>query len=547
MRNIKLINQDNSVIAYDSVSSYGTVKEIGSKITEILSGYSFTDNPDSGEFAKISIQQDELNGESDFTGSCPIFYGSSQNSAAISNDAHAIAIFLGISEVSEHSTVEMIKYGHCIGRETTIKGVFRIWPEERLRIKRFGEIFLPTLEKNEDLNYKESPNPKTNVEDTYKVLLDDIEKLPFDLSKSVCQLSGGLDSRLTARMLTLSKISKLDTLNIAFSDIEETKIAAEVAAIVNSNHTSIPLATGKLLAARKAWLLTSGQVGVNAAAGNLIGYEYVRSREINIIIGGWQGDCLIGSYVPKFTIFINPKLRRFAVRNWVVNRGYPDGEILAVFHGVFKRRDLRKARKRLLHVVDEIHASDAAQQLSWWGMFRRQPTFTNISPARLCSEIIEVTPLLSKNYIGELLKLEGIDLMDKNFYRKLIHSKFPELRHIAYSQTGVPISGEYDYSKYPLGIRKIIFTLIPSTYLLERYSKIRQMVNPEKENSYVASLEAENWCEELSDEFLELQTKKGSIRIHTEINNLDNLAHYLGVLKAIEWTRKYLQDINHRT
>jgi hypothetical protein len=544
VRGLKITNQDNSLIAYDSVSNFGTVAVIDSKIVEILSGYSIFEDPKSGEFSKISIHQDELTGESDFSGSCPIFYGTSRNAVVISNDVHAIAIFLGISEMSKNSMVEMIKYGHCIGRETTINGVFRIWPEEKLRLSRFGGKFLPTIEKYDALNYTKSSKLMTNVEDAYNVLLKDIEKIPIDLSNSICQISGGLDSRLTVRLLTLSKISQLNTLNIAFSDIEESKIAAQVAAAVNANHTSISLATDNALAARKAWLLTSGQVGVNAAAGNLIGYDYVKSRQLNVIIGGWQGDCLIGSYVPNYAIFINPRFRRLAVRNWVVNRGYPNDEILIALDGILKRRDLRKARKRLLQVVNDIHAFDAAQQLSWWGMFRRQPAFTNISPARLCSDLIEVTPLLGKNYVGELLKLKGIDLLDKNFYRKLIHGKFPELRHISYSYTGVPISGEYDYSKNRLGFKRIIFTFFPSSYLLERYSKIKARLNSKKVNSPVVSLEAKKWCEELSVEDLGKQSKNAAMKIHTEINNLENLSHYLGVLTAIEWTRKYLQDTN---
>jgi hypothetical protein len=205
---------------------------------------------------------------------------------------------------------------------------------------------------------------------------------------------------------------------------------------------------------------------------------------------------------------------------------------------------LRKARKRLFHSLNQIQASDAAQQLSWWGMFRRQPAFSNISPARLCSELIEVTPLLGKNYIMELLKLQGIDLLNKNFYRKLIHDKFPELRKIIYSQTGAPISGEYNYSTTRLGLKAVIYTLLPFPFLFDYYSKIRQKLRPQNNDSTGPSLEALIWCEQLSADFLGTRSKQDLMKIEREINNPDNMAHYFGVMAAIEWTRSYLDEFN---
>jgi hypothetical protein len=174
-------------------------------------------------------------------------------------------------------------------------------------------------------------------------------------------------------------------------------------------------------------------------------------------------------------------------------------------------------------------------------MFRRQPTFSNISPARLCSDVIEVTPLLGKNYIGELLKLTGIDLLNKNFYRKLIYTQFPEYRKINYSLTNAPITETYSINANKLSVKKVIFTIFPSALLEEMYTRMRAKFG-EKKVIAVSSLESIHWYQILNTELLKLGEPYKSQQVFNEERNLNNLVQYLGVLLAVEWTREYLLE-----
>jgi len=542
VKNVLTIDDSKVLIGYETESKYGLVEKFSTGKIDILSGYATTENGlKVGEFSQLEIEKGKITAHSDFTGSCPKFYGTNGNEVAVSNDAHSIAIFLGLQELSKESAVELVKYGHCISRRTTIESVFRIWPEEKLIVQKVNEKIIIRIEKNHDLDYKNSKPVGGVIETAFQNLMSDTQKIPLDFSSAVCQLSGGLDSRLTAGVVSRTKMQHIKTLNISFSEISESKIAGEVAEKLASEHRTITIDSSDIALVRKSWLLTSGQVGVNAAAGNLVGYNYCTENGADIIIGGWQGDCLIGSYVPKQTIYIKPGYRKFAIRNWAANRGYPDKEILELFPQRISKLDLRKAKKRLFLEVKSIKCKDAAQQVSWWGMFRRQPTFSNISPARLCSDVIEVTPLLGKNYIGELLKLTGIDLLNKNFYRKLIYTQFPEYRKINYSLTNAPITETYNINANKLSVKKVIFTIFPSALLEEIYTRMRAKFG-EKKVIAVSPLESIHWYQILNTELLRLGEPYKSQQVFNEERNLNNLVQYLGVLVAVEWTREYLLE-----
>jgi hypothetical protein len=95
-----------------------------------------------------------------------------------------------------------------------------------------------------------------------------------------------------------------------------------------------------------------------------------------------------------------------------------------------------------------------------------------------------------------------------------------------------------------LGLKAIIYTLIPSSYLFDHYAKIRQKLRPQNDDLTSPSLEALIWCQQLSANSLGSRSKQDLMKIEREINNPNNMAHYLGVMAAIEWTQNYLDEIN---
>jgi hypothetical protein len=328
---------------------------------------------------------------------------------------------------------------------------------------------------------------------------------------------------------------------MVLSDDAEVEIASQIASKLKTKHHSVVLDSADLEMARKAWILTAGQVGVDAAAGNLVGYKYALENGFNQIIGGWQGDCLIGSYVPSESIFISHRLKRLAIKSWVLNRGYPDDEIRSLFQKISKKA-LRKLRRNLQNEIEKKDFKTAAQQVSWWGMFRRQPTFSNISPARLCSNLVERTPLLAPGYIQELLNLEGTDLINKNFYRKMIWHKCFKLRAIKYANTGKELVGGYDFTLKSLKLRRLLNIILPLDLAMKLY---RKYLNGNNDFAHVLEKhtnESDHWRKILENEAQLIHSNSiWGIQVKN-ITSENSAVHFLGVCLALEWSRNYLAE-----
>lgn len=539
---IEMVIQDDLAILFESRSEFGCLEKQNDRILSLISGYRDSGNQgDEGEYSRIKIFKDRVVAYSDFSGSCPIFYGVNNGIAAISNDVFSIAIFLGFHSISLNSAIELVKYSHCIGRETTIDGVYRVWPEEELHLEISANAITTSNITSTKLDYVyNSPNLKDDAIDVaFEKLLRNTERNFKNTTKSLCQLSGGLDSRLTVAILSQIEGREINTFHMILSDDYEAEIASQIADKLNTKHHSVALDCADLEMAKKAWILTAGQVGVDAAAGNLVGYKYALENGFNQIIGGWQGDCLIGSYVPSESLFVSNRLKKLAIKSWVLNRGYSDDEICSVFQRISKK-SLRKLRKKLRKEIEKKDFKTAAQQVSWWGMFRRQPTFSNISPARLCSNLVERTPLLAPEYIKELLKLQGSDLINKNFYRKMIWNKCSKLRKVKYANTGKELVGDYDLTLKSLNLRRLIYTLFPMSLVLNLYKKY---LNRRNNIAYLDEKhlnESSHW-RVIFEKEVQIADSNSVWGISAEnIKSENSAVHFLGVFLALEWSRKYL-------
>ena len=205
---------------------------------------------------------------------------------------------------------------------------------------------------------------------------------------------------------------------------------------------------------RDGWALTGGQVSPIAAAGNLPIYNSMRRRrnEPVTVWGAWPGDCLAGSYVPPARGVVDPAQQTRIVRKWArvrLQNAHATAGAISV-DGQNARTLVGNAVNRLSAAVDCSVGPTAAEAISHWAMYRRQPAFSYISPARLSRDVLEVTPVLSPAYLSDLLSLSGPEIYDKNFYRYLIYESLPDLRHINYHNTGQPITPSWSSpSRFP--------------------------------------------------------------------------------------------------
>jgi hypothetical protein len=387
-------------------------------------------------------------GFSDAVACGPLYFGEANDRAVVSNDPHFVAVALGLEDLSEVGAYELLTYNHALGSETTIDGVARLFPGERvdLRVESDGEIRLtrggsnPIRYRNRDLGDEQ------HMTEAYRALVEGVRRnhvLSDQYETASLGISGGLDSRLTLAAVAEALGTNASALTLDLSDGREAAFARDVALRLGFRHEVVSLGFGGPESLRAGWLLSGGQVSAHKAAEDLLHYRAAGATgdEQRLIVGAWPGDCLIGSYVPIARNMITPRRLRAGVRVWARNRGR---QWISAEAGEMKgptvRAIIRRSRNRLRDAVLASDGGTAAQKISYWAMYRRQPTFSYIAPSVLTTHILSITPVLAPGYLDRLMELSALDIVGKNYYRRLIHANAPTLRDIPTAATGAPIS-----------------------------------------------------------------------------------------------------------
>jgi hypothetical protein len=108
----------------------------------------------------------------------------------------------------------------------------------------------------------------------------------------------------------------------------------------------------------------------------------------------------------------------------------------------------REVYRSLLESFDEIVGPTAAHKVTAWEMLNRWPGFTFTSVFHNHPDVAEAFCHLEYRYMEMMLKLPAEWLYQRNFYSLMIHNCLPKLRHIAYANTGQPLSGELQHFEY---------------------------------------------------------------------------------------------------
>ncbi|MCB2413602.1 hypothetical protein LGT39_12185, partial [Demequina sp. TTPB684] len=456
-------------IAWDSSSSHASVFRDPKRGTLLLragylaardewdaNGRHATENDDAwGEFAAVAIRAPHesrvvLEAFADPAASWPVYYARRGEVAVVSNDPQFVALVLGLTELSEQGVYELLAYHHSLGVETTIAGVKRLFPGDRLRVEATTAGVVETaIEHRRVYAYTRMGTPSEVIErDALDALRRGVAEIrPLSSGRfadATVQLSGGLDSRLTAAVLADVFPERPVVVTLDLSKNDELEVAREVATRLGYPHRVETLSTTDLTTMRQGWFLTGGQVSPYAAAGNILSYETAH-RGANgqvLLVGAWPGDCLIGSYIPIVPGMTSRALRHVMVVDWGNKRGRRRAELAGTVTGPAASRVERAARRRLRRRLSEGSGSTAAQMISYWAMFSRQPAFSYIAPAMLTSHVLPVTPVLAKPYVEQLLRLSGNQIVGKNWYRAMISHGFPALEGIRNASTARPVTDE---------------------------------------------------------------------------------------------------------
>lgn len=512
----------------------------------LSSGLHSTEDPTTwGEFAVIRIGFGDVGSEvrawADPAGSWPLYMGARGGQTVVSNDPHFVAIALGRTALSTQGAYELLAYHHVVGDETTLEGVSRL---------AAGRQFLATTSARGSVDARtvpriahgySDPASSRSVEDlAFDALRDSIADIsPLNDPDRTCtlQISGGLDSRLTLAVLAETSSARPQTVTLDLSNTSELEIAEKVATSLGFPHRVERVNQMTINAARAGWALTGGQVSVHAAAGNILAYDTAEKdkRGEVTIVGAWPGDCLIGSYVPQTAPMLSRALRRWALRDWAVKREplWRSRGVRVTGSSVLRTR--YRARRSLVRALLRSPGRTAAQSISFWAMFERQPRFSYVSPAILSCDVLAVTPVLAAPYVSALLTLSPEQIIAKNFYRAMIYRRLPALRQIPNANTASLVTDTV-YLPEPLPrTRPEIFQLLPASI----QSVIRRVRPANHYLGSYATTETDFWTELLLREGVRPIVELDGVTVDaSESGDL----HVASVALGLSWSQRYLQD-----
>lgn len=504
-----------------------------------------------GEFAAIVARPlaeggVDVSAFSDPAGSWPVYHGRRDDALVISNDPHFVALALGLTELSEQGVYEILSFNHSLGVESSIAGVERLFPGDRVRASYSGSG-VPNVRIESAVAYKYSARPAPSAEierEALAALRQGVSAIgPLrdgGFAESTVQLSGGLDSRLTAAILAEVYSDRPDVVTLDLSNEAELEVAREVAQRLGYPHRTAHLSDTDLETMRTGWLLTGGQVSPYAAAGNVLSYDTARANAEGriLLIGAWPGDCLIGSYIPLEPSMTSRLLRRAVVGDWAAKRGLDRTKEGGGVTGAGAARVHRAARRRLRRRILAGSGGSAAQAISYWAMFGRQPAFSYIAPAMLTSHVLPLTPVLTRPYVAQLLRLSGRQIIGKNFYRGMIAHGFPALAGIPNASTGRPVTDDVIRPRWrPTSIDEL-YTRAPEFVQRAAHVTIGRL-RRHTASSTPASVESAHWSTLLGSSARSDSIEAGGIVVAA---GPDSDIHLRAVVVALGWTLDYLRE-----
>ncbi|MDI6023751.1 asparagine synthase-related protein [Leucobacter sp. UT-8R-CII-1-4] len=544
------------LLAYDASSPYAFFTESSTGF-HLWGGFRGVQNhssdgaPEIASYAGIILDDKDnaatLRTEADPNYPWPLFYASTERGAAIGSDVHAIAIALGLSELSLEAVSELISYQYVLGRSTTVEGINRLWPGEELSFSATASalpIAMQPQKKHASPDYVELEDFDLDkqVDETFESLVEAVKQLNVESENTVVQLSGGLDSRLTAIAISRSGASDVNCITMNLEDGKELAIAGEITSRYGFAHETLTLPESGQEDLRAAWLLTAGQAPLHAAANNIPYYRsQLKNRDHVRIVGAWPADLLIGAFVPNFSEFADPRETKRALKFWLGTFTENLGAEELFRDSPWATRHIKQTRKRIAAQVSGPHGSTAAQRVSYWAYTYCAPVFTFLSPARMCANVLEIAPVMAPGFVQNLLRLRGKDIQQRNFYQRMIWAKAPELQDIPYHNTGKLLSPEYDTSTAPMSWKLRAMLAFP----LGIFRMLNRMYNRRLSQGQTTTLsvQSSHWNSLLSEHTKAPLTIANGVTLDPRV--VTNPFGRIGISAtavACAWTRSYLKS-----
>jgi asparagine synthetase B (glutamine-hydrolysing) len=337
-------------------------------------------------------------------------------------------------------------YGYTCGELTTFRGVKRLLPATHLTISPEG-----TLEERRYWRLEYAPESRLDplsygaqVFDAFKAGAARKAKL---VGKGTIALSGGLDSRLVAATVPddveFSAFTFVNAGNNAST--ADTECAAQTCSILGLSHRIelIPRHEYSVVAHNTVWL-TGGMKPLHHAALVMASIQDLKRHGLNFLLGGGPGDSIAGSAIPSVHYLDAGEMEKY-IRDFCRRLASGTEYLSRLFRQEIVQHYQREVYRSLLESFADIRGPTAAHRVTAWELLNTWPAFTFTSVVHNHPDVSEAFCHLDYKFVDLMLKLPAEWLYQRNFYSFMLYNCLPQLRHVAYANTGRPLSGELQH------------------------------------------------------------------------------------------------------
>lgn len=265
----------------------------------------------------------------------------------------------------------------------------------------------------------------------------------------VIALSGGMDSRLLAA--AVSKYGCYRAFTFVDSDTAahtmETMCASQVASRLGIPHDIRELNIDRLARdVRYLSLLVDGSVPIHHPL-KVLSMIRASSDAGKYLMGGAPGDVSAGSIIPEVE-YLDPERKEILTTTFRESRISPRSVLSEYFLPNILDEYYPQLENLVSRTLNSYDVSTAAEKVTLWSMEHRWPHFQFTSPIHNHPLVAESSPFLGYEYNDCLLVVPAEWLYQRNFYFFMIYQALPQLRDIAYANTGKPLDGQLRKFRY---------------------------------------------------------------------------------------------------
>ncbi len=214
-------------------------------------------------------------------------------------------------EVDETAVAAFLSHGYVPAPATLYRGVNKLPPASLMTVAADGTIAVERYWRAEAAT--DLPGDEPGIRARLIEIMDDAVRLQLRSDVPVgAMLSGGLDSGLLVALAARRLDRPLKTYTVRFQGaaVDETPLAAEVAARYGTDHTvfELPAASAAELLPRLAWHADEPLADASLLPNHLI--NQVIGRETRVVLNGTGGDELFAGYGRYFRLPVEARYLR---------------------------------------------------------------------------------------------------------------------------------------------------------------------------------------------------------------------------------------------